>query len=764
MAGNAVEIGRARVIVLPEVKKGSGSQIGADILGQVDGQEIGQEIGADMADGVGESGGDAGDSFSGKFIAAIGAAGIGAAVIGGLKSALEQEDASALLANQVGLAAADVTKYQDAINDVFEGNYGESAEQVSAAFKDILGNVKGARQMTAEEIGGMSKDMLNMSATFGYESNEIAGAIGSMMNTGIVKTWDEGMDVLFTGLQKGGKPAESLLDIFGQYSNNFQALGLDAKQATEIMLGFTNAGVSDVDFAADSMREMGLIMRAGAEETGLVLQGMGLNSADIFAGFQAGGDEAVASYKAVIGALGNVSDSEKANVMTALFGGQSEDFYGAFDAVFSKSGQMVMELGDISQAAENVDANFATTNASISSFTRTALGNFNDFVRTELLPTIIGFSDWFGNNILPVIGPVAEAVGSFVSKLWEFNDIIVPVAIAVGTYAGVVKVVALAQAAWAGGMAALTAAQVALNVAMSANPIGLIVIALIAVGAAVFYAWNHVEGFKEFFVGIWDTIGVAAGGFVNWLTEGAWSAITGFFTGIGTWMGDVAGGIGSFIGTMAQTSVEITNQSLAGMSSMAAGVAGFFSSIFGSIGSGFNNAVAFLGEGIGSIMGFLGDMATGIGQVFRNVAGFISSLFEGVLNTIKSSINILIGAVNAPLSAINNINIKVPKWVPKMGGKSWSPEVPMIPSFATGGTIAPTPGGSIIRVSEMGRAETIVDTGLHNRTMAELERLRNADKNSSGITYHNEMKVEGANKSPAQIARELHRLQRFNNT
>jgi phage-related protein len=76
---------------------------------------------------------------------------------------------------------------------------------------------------------------------------------------------------------------------------------------------------------------------------------------------------------------------------------------------------------------------------------------------------------------------------------------------------------------WRTAVAVATAAQWAWNIAMSANPIGLIIIAIIAaiaiivaMVAAIRHLWNTNEGFRNAVTGIWnavkDAVGRAVGG------------------------------------------------------------------------------------------------------------------------------------------------------------------------------------------------------------------------------------------------------------
>lgn len=79
---------------------------------------------------------------------------------------------------------------------------------------------------------------------------------------------------------------------------------------------------------------------------------------------------------------------------------------------------------------------------------------------------------------------------------------------------------------------AAAVAQWALNVAMSANPIMLIVLAIAALVAAFIWAWNNVDGFAEFFIGIWEWIKTAWSAVGQWFSD-LWADVLAFFTSFG---------------------------------------------------------------------------------------------------------------------------------------------------------------------------------------------------------------------------------------
>ena len=70
--------------------------------------------------------------------------------------------------------------------------------------------------------------------------------------------------------------------------------------------------------------------------------------------------------------------------------------------------------------------------------------------------------------------------------------------IAITAYAGVMGAVSLATQAW-------TAMQWLLNIALTANPIGLVVVGVAALTAGSVYLWHKFAGFRAFLVTAWDS-------------------------------------------------------------------------------------------------------------------------------------------------------------------------------------------------------------------------------------------------------------------
>lgn len=117
-------------------------------------------------------------------------------------------------------------------------------------------------------------------------------------------------------------------------------------------------------------------------------------------------------------------------------------------------------------------------------------------------------------DLCPAIEPVTDAIQMLIDNLDKAMPIIVAVA------AGF--------AAWKATMGFsdliknVTGAMKLLNVTMAANPIALIVALIAGLVAGFIYLWNNCEGFREFWINLWESVKETASNVID--------AIVGFFT------------------------------------------------------------------------------------------------------------------------------------------------------------------------------------------------------------------------------------------
>ena len=110
-------------------------------------------------------------------------------------------------------------------------------------------------------------------------------------------------------------------------------------------------------------------------------------------------------------------------------------------------------------------------------------------------------------------------------------------------------------------------------------------------------------------------------------------------------------------------------------------VIGYFSEMIKSI----INVVDGITTVIGGLIKFLTGVFTGN---WRKAWEGIKDIFGGVFKTIgslaKMSMNGVIGVINGAIAGINKIGLKVPDWVPVIGGKDFHINIPVIPQLAKG--------------------------------------------------------------------------------
>ena len=129
------------------------------------------------------------------------------------------------------------------------------------------------------------------------------------------------------------------------------------------------------------------------------------------------------------------------------------------------------------------------------------IGNISDGISTlttKFLPPLITALSWVLDNLdwlVPVLGTVIGLIAGISAGIRIYNSVV----------------------------AAAKIAQMAWNVAMNANPIGLVITAIAALVAGFVLLWNKCEGFRNFWIGLWDKIKTVASGakqFIGGVFEG----------------------------------------------------------------------------------------------------------------------------------------------------------------------------------------------------------------------------------------------------
>lgn len=104
-----------------------------------------------------------------------------------------------------------------------------------------------------------------------------------------------------------------------------------------------------------------------------------------------------------------------------------------------------------------------------------------------------------------------------------------------------------------------------------------------------------------------------------------------------------------------------------------------------------SNAIGGLLTSLGGVLDFLLGVFTGD---WSRAWNGIKSIFKGVWDSLaaiaKGPINMIIDMINWMTSKISRaLTIRVPNWIPEIGGRSWGISIPSIPRLAEGGYVKP---------------------------------------------------------------------------
>ena len=131
---------------------------------------------------------------------------------------------------------------------------------------------------------------------------------------------------------------------------------------------------------------------------------------------------------------------------------------------------------------------------------------------------------------------------------------------------------------------------------------------------------------------------------------------------------------------------NIFSEAWNGIQSIWNSVGKFFSGIWDGIKKAFSAVGTFFSD-------IFKNAVEGIKNAWKGIKTWFSNLWDGILRVVTRPINWMIGGINAIIDGLNSLSIKIPDWVPFVGGQNWGINIPKIPelALAKGGIVtAPT--------------------------------------------------------------------------
>lgn len=275
-----------------------------------------------------------------------------------------------------------------------------------------------------------------------------------------------------------------------------------------------------------------------------------------------------------------------------------------------------------------------------------------------VLPVMTKLTD----DVLPILQEKVISLIDQIKQAYEWckeNEIVInAVAIAVGVFVAALSTMSILKTVKTWVMAAKTAI-LALNAAMKANIIGIIISAIVALVAAFIYLWNNCEEFREFWIDLWEVIKSAASTAINAVKDTittvfnavkdfittVWNAIVDFLTPIfnkiketaTTIFAAIKDTITNIFTAVKDKVIEIWNA-----------ISEFLTSTFNKIKDALTKAFNAVKDTITKVFNSVKDLIT---SVWNSIKDFISKTINTIKTTVTNIFNAIKTAIEKPINA-----------------------------------------------------------------------------------------------------------------
>jgi len=595
-----------------------------------------------------------------RATAAVAGAAIGTALAAGLIKSLQVEAGADLLAAQLRLDPDQQATAGRIAGDLWAQGLGEGVADVRGTFAAVFREVG---DIGEAELGRVTEHAQRFSDVFGTDAALAVKAAGALVKNDLAPDMVSAFDTLTAAAQEINIPADELLDNLNEYAEPLASIGLDGPQSIGLLNAALDAGVRNTDKALDAVKEFSIRAIDGSESTAKAYESLGLDADDMAARIAAGGPAAAEATSQIIQSLMSMQDPVAQDAAgVALFGTMWEDLgpkaIGALDP-------MAAGMLDVSGRSAELDSAFDNNATRLESWKRraeqmlvaaatapAALGGAGAAVTGFGALALSSGADLGGLALAAQglgrvvgrlrIGAAAAAIGKFGLSALKATGRIIALTAATVAHRVASMAVRAATIAW-------TAVQWLLNVALTANPIGIIIVAIAALIAIIVLIATKTTWFQDLWNAIWGVIGEPVKAVWNWIKKN-WPLLLAIITGP----------IGLAVLFIVKNWDKIV--------------------------SAFKAAVKFVKDawraGIDWVMG----KARKLGEFILDIPGRIKSGFSRLKDIILAPFRAAFNAVSrAWNSTIGSLSWSVPSWVPGIGGNTIS--APRLPEFHRGGVM-----------------------------------------------------------------------------
>lgn len=560
----------------------------------------------------------------------------------------------------------------------------DSAMSQVAAVSGATGDELEALRDKAREMGSKTKfsaseaaEAMNYMAMAGWKTSDMLSGIEGIMNLAAASGEDLATtsDIVTDALTAFGLTASDsahFADVLAAASSNANTnvsmMGETFKYAAPIAgsLGFS---------VEDTAEAIGLMANAGIKSTqaGTSLRTIMTNlTGEVKICGASIGEVTIATTNAD-GSMRDLSDI-LADCRTA-FGGLSESEKAAAAETLVGKNAMSGFLALMNAAPADIDklssaiAKCDGTSQSMADTMQDNLAGQLTILKSQLEELAISF----GELLVPIIRSVVSAIQGFVDKLNSMDEgtrkfiltiaavvaALGPVLIVVGKVISAVGTIMTVVPKIAGVINTVKTAFAALNAVMLANPIVLIIAAIAALVAAFIYLWNNCEGFRQFWIDLWNTIKEAA--------VAAWEGIKSFFQSaweaISTTAQTIWNGLKDFFSGLWEGIKGVFTAAWSAISGVMTAIWSTITSVWQSIYDTISpllEAFRYLFQTIFEAIRILIELAwtaiaTKVQEVWTAITEFLAPILESIKTLFETVWNAIFTVITTVLTAIQNV-------------------------------------------------------------------------------------------------------------
>jgi phage-related minor tail protein/SLT domain-containing protein len=303
----------------------------------------------------------------GSGLAAGIGAGAAAASVGLIKVAADAEGSQKKLQAQLGLTSEESKKVAATARTIWKDGFGENMDEVRNALVQVKQNIRGLSEGELEQV---TKDSMVLADVWGADVNEVTRAGGNLIK-GFGISSKEAFDLMAHGAQNGLNFSNEMFDNLSEYGPLFSKMGFSADEYFQLLEQGSEAGVYNLDYINDAMKEFQIRAKDGSKSTSDAMAGLSESTRKVWKDYEAGKTTVKDLHNTVIAELKGMDDQTKANqIGVGLYGTKWEDLEA--DAMYA--------MGNIDGSLKGVDGSMATASKSMETMGTRFKQLFREFI------------------------------------------------------------------------------------------------------------------------------------------------------------------------------------------------------------------------------------------------------------------------------------------------------------------------------------------------------------------------------------------------